>query len=259
MKILLTHSIEGALSADTVLELEELWRAQTPDCVLFSGGYRAVELMARLSIRVKAPCCTGAVSVTAADGGYIVKRHVYGGELTAEYHLPAPCLIALDRECDPEELSLPDKPVTIELTYLPDRWFMGFFSGADRTANELKSAKKIIAVGRGIKRWTQVQTVMKLADRLDASVGATRPVVHKGWAPLNIQIGISGAPVKPDVCLIIGASGSQAFLSAIDKKTKIIAVDADPDSQVFRRADLGVVGDGIEIIRELMELTGSEQ
>ena len=256
MRLLFICSAPRPLPIGAARILEEIWRTETPDCVFFGGGYATEELAARLSVRVGVPCCAGAIGVQRTEDGFTVTRRLYGGELVADYHIGVPCLIVLDREYDMDSINLSDTLRNVELEHQPESWYDEFSTEPDDSAGALKSAARIIVVGRGIKNKALFQEVSELANRLGAAVGATRPAVYNGWAPLSTQIGISGISVKPEVCLIIAASGSQAFLSAIDKNTRIIAVNDDPDAPVFYRADWGVVGDAGEIVRELLKITG---
>ena len=255
MKLLLVRSAPAPLPVGAVSSLEKIWREESPDCILFAGSSALEQLAARLSARLGAPCCTGAINVSGVESVFKVTRRVYGGELLADYIFPFPCLIVLDRDVEPGDISLPVEPVAIEPDYTSENWYGGFEASRDETAGELKSAAGIIAAGRGVKSKARFQTVVELAGKLGAAVGATRPAVYSGWAPLGTQIGVSGTSVKPEVCLIIAASGSQAFMGAIGKNTRIIAVNNDPEAAVFRRADWGVVCDGNEMLRELMTLT----
>ena len=272
MKTLLVRFAPQPLSDGFVSALERIRNAEKPDCIIFSGGISTEELAVRLSVRTGIPCCTGAIRLSVTETGVTATRHIYGGELIADYHLPTPCFIVADRNIDlddicpdeispneisPDEISICGKLLDIKQDHASESWFEGFEAKQDIAAGELKSAEKIIVAGRGIKNKAQLKTIAELADRLGAAVGATRPVVYNGLAPLSSQIGVSGTSVSPDVCLVIGASGSQAFLGAVDKKTRIIAVNSDPAAPIFHRADWGVIGDGNEILRELTEVMSS--
>ena len=255
MKILLIRAVPRPLPSGAVSALEMIWREQAPECALFAGGAATEELAARLSVRLNVPCCTGVFSARSKECGFAAFRRVYGGELAAEYDLPVPCIIVSDKNIDPADIGLQGEFLKIEPEYRPDSWYEEFETGADETSGQLKSATRIIAAGRGIKSKTQFQKVSELADRLGAVAGATRPVVYNGWAPHSLQIGVSGVSVDPEMCLIIAASGSQAFLGAIGKNTKIIAINSDPEAPVFRRANWGVIGDVSQILSELLKLT----
>ncbi len=67
-------------------------------------------------------------------------------------------------------------------------------------------------------------------------------------------IGVSGVTVRPDVCMVFGASGCPAFLKGVDKSRTLIAVNSDPDSLIFRHCDVGLVADAPETIRALVRM-----
>jgi electron transfer flavoprotein alpha subunit len=255
MKLLFVRHTPSPLPVGAVTVFEKFWFDEAPDCVFFGGGCAAEELSARLSVRLGIPCCTGVIGVERVQDSFTVTRRIYGGELIAEYSLAEPCIVTLDGSFDNKNLDRVGELTVIEPEYPQESWYDGFIPEPDDTAHGLKKAAKLIAAGRGLKGKAQFRTVCELADRLGAAAGATRAVVYNGWAPMAAQVGVSGTAVSPDVCLLLAASGSGAFLSGISKDTKIIAVNSDPDAPVFRRADRGVVGDAGEILQELIKLT----
>ena len=255
MKMLIIKTTPSPLPMSAVSVLQEIWNREAPDCLFFHAGASAVELASRMAVRVGVPCISGVTGVRLANGGFLVTRPVYGGELTAEYFLKTPCLIVLDNSICEQDIDLSDELIPVLPNWHPDDWFEEIEVLQDDETGKLEKASMIIAAGRGIKSKAQYQAIVELSERLGAAAGATRPVVYNGWAPLGAQIGVSGAAVSPDVCLTMAASGSQAFLSAISKNTKIIAVNNDADAPVFRRADLGVVCDAGDLLRELLEIT----
>ena len=258
MRLLFVCSAPAPLPTGAAVALQKIWRDISPDCVFFGGGSGNEELAARLSVCLDVRCITGATSVAQTGDGFDVTRRVFGGELTAEYHVPAPCLIVLDRELPADGLYQFGEVTDLEPEYTAESWYDGFDPIPDDAACGLKSVKKIIAAGRGIGSRAQFGMIRNLAGRLGAAAGATRPVVMNGWAPMGAQVGVSGVSVDPEIILIIASSGAEAFLAGVGRGATIIAVNSDPGAAIFRRADWGVVGDGNEILRELLSLTEKE-
>jgi len=122
----------------------------------------------------------------------------------------------------------------------------GFVKNAEQ--HGLQEADAVVAVGRGIKKGENVPMVQKLADSLDAALGATRDVVDRGWLSYPHQIGLSGKTVTPKLYIGVGASGSIQHLAGMQTSETIIAINSDAEAQIFKVADIGIVGDLFEIV-----------
>ncbi len=94
--------------------------------------------------------------------------------------------------------------------------------------------------------------VQELAELLEGSVAATRPVVDEGRLPKERLVGQTGKTVAPELYLALGISGSPHHLAGIQGAGTIIAVDRDPAAPIFQFADAGYVADLSEILPALI-------
>lgn len=122
----------------------------------------------------------------------------------------------------------------------------------------IQDADVVVAVGRGIKKAENLPMMHELADLLDGALGATRDVVDRGWMSYPHQIGLSGKTVTPKLYIGVGASGSIQHLAGMQTAENILVINHDPEAQLFRVADLGIVGDLFAVVpvlnRKLKEL-----
>jgi electron transfer flavoprotein alpha subunit len=58
--------------------------------------------------------------------------------------------------------------------------------------------------------------------------------------------------VKPEVYLAFGISGATQHLVGMQSSKRVIAVNKDADAPIFALADLGVVGDALEVLPRLI-------
>jgi len=116
----------------------------------------------------------------------------------------------------------------------------------------LQDADVVVAVGRGIKKVENLKVVAPLVEALDAALGASRDVVDRGWLSYPHQVGLSGKTVTPKLYVGVGVSGSIQHLAGMQTSECIVAINSDPDAQIFRVADFGIVGDLFEVVPVLV-------
>lgn len=115
----------------------------------------------------------------------------------------------------------------------------------------LQDAEKVVVVGRGIKKAENLPIIAEFAESIGAAVGATRDVVDRGWLTYPHQIGLSGKTITPKLYIGLGVSGAIQHLAGMQTAEKIIGVNKDPEAQIFKVADFGIVGDLFEVLPEL--------
>ena len=127
---------------------------------------------------------------------------------------------------------------------------------------KLEEAPVIVSGGRGVGGPEPFQTTLKeLADLLHGGVGATRPPADYGWVSEAMHIGLTGKIVAPDIYIAIAISGASQHIAGCSGSKNIIAINKDPEANVFKEATLGVVGRYEEVVpaftNKLKELLAS--
>jgi electron transfer flavoprotein alpha subunit len=118
---------------------------------------------------------------------------------------------------------------------------------------DLENAKVIIAGGGGIGGKEGFEVLEALAQILEGTVGATRVPVDEGWVSRSLEIGQTGKIVNPSLYLAVGISGATQHITGILGSKYIVAINKDPDANIFRISDLGVVADYRELVPKLIE------
>ncbi len=117
----------------------------------------------------------------------------------------------------------------------------------------LDSAGIILGVGMGVGGPEHLPEVQALADALGATVGATRKVVDSGWLPRQVQIGLTGRSVSPRLYVALGTSGKANHMVGVRRAGLILAINNDPQAEIFKHSDYGIVGDVLEVAKVLAE------
>lgn len=129
-------------------------------------------------------------------------------------------------------------------------------------AGSVAKAEIVVAGGFGVGSKDNWKAVEKLAEALQAAVGATRPPVDEGWAKPSQMIGASGKIISPKLYIGAGISGLMHHTVGIHQSKIIVAINNDPRAPIFAMADYGLVGDLNEILpaltRHLTSGTGLE-
>lgn len=117
----------------------------------------------------------------------------------------------------------------------------------------VQEADSVVAVGKGMKKGENLAVVRPLAELLDAALGASRDAVDRGWLSYPHQVGLSGKTVSPRLYIAIGISGSIQHLAGMQTSKTIVAINNDPEAQIFRVADIGIVGDMFDVVPMLVD------
>jgi len=220
------------------------------------------EVAPRVAARMNAGLCVDCVEIKGDSGGehFIQTRPVYGGRAMAEEaSLPGHLQIATVRRKAMAPMAGPSENRG-EIIRLEEGVDVKAFGARliDRKKQEgegidLENARVIIAGGGGIGGKEGFETLEALAKLLEGAVGATRVPVDEGWVSRSLEIGQTGKIVGPGLYIAVGISGATQHITGILGSKYIVAINKDPDANIFKISDLGVVADYRNLVQALIE------
>ncbi|MDT8854287.1 electron transfer flavoprotein subunit alpha/FixB family protein [Paracoccaceae bacterium Fryx2] len=128
-----------------------------------------------------------------------------------------------------------------------------FVSDNTKKDSNLAYADIVVAGGMGLKSEANFHLVRTLAKTLGGDWGCSRPVVQKGWAPADRQIGQTGNTIRPRLYIAAGISGAIQHRVGVEGADLIVAINTDPEAKIFEFAHLGVVADALSLLPALTD------
>ncbi|WP_304418385.1 electron transfer flavoprotein subunit alpha/FixB family protein, partial [Faecalibaculum rodentium] len=116
---------------------------------------------------------------------------------------------------------------------------------------DITKADILIGAGRGAEG--SLDYLNEVAKELGGEVCATRAVVEDGFADKAVQVGQTGKTVRPTLYIACGISGAVQHVAGMEKSDFIIAINRDPEAEIFKIANLGYVGKIEEVMPLLVE------
>ena len=234
---------------------------EKPEVLIVGASPIGRDLAPRLSFRLNAGCtadCTD-LDIDEENRLFVSTRPAFGGNVMATIicpeHRPQMSTVR------PGVMPLPERDDSRKGEIInPDL----HFNKADTKVEVLESvqgrsegvsiqeAEKIVAIGMGAGDRETFDMIKELAELLEAKVAASRLAVEAGWISHDFQIGQTGKTVRPSLYMACGISGAVQHTAGMSGSKIIIAINSDPDAEIFKIADYGIVGDVGKVVPALI-------
>ncbi|KJS20166.1 MAG: electron transfer flavoprotein subunit alpha [Clostridiaceae bacterium BRH_c20a] len=241
--------------------LTDLIKAKQPETVFYSHSALVKDLAPRVAERLKTGVATDCIGVEISDDGqFKFTRALYAGKLFNQVYSPhARPVMATFR---PNALGVEDpsgvrnvqmEKVKVQLNLENLRTLVKEILGKVQNKMDLTEAEIIVSGGRGMKASENFKLLEELAEVLGGAVGASRAAVDSGWRDHSNQVGQTGKTVSPKLYIACGISGAIQHLAGMNSSRFVVAINKDPEANIFKIADYGIVDDLFKVIPLLTE------
>lgn len=250
-----------------VAAMESLVGALHPDLLLFGQTSLGRDLAPRLAYRLNTGVTLDCIDlqIDSKTGMMRQTKPVYGGNAHAVYICRTKPQIASLRPKVMTAAGRDESRTGDIIPFDPDLESATIRGRVVKRVKEevhgigLEDADVVVCGGRGMGGSEGFQELETLARLLGGAVGATRPPCEQEWVPPHSQIGLTGKIVSPRLYIGVALSGSSQHLAGMSGSKNIVAVNKDPEANIFRVAHYGVVGDYRKILPAFIERCREER
>jgi len=226
------------------------------DYLLLANTALGKDLAPRIAIKLGAGCIMDCVNIDTSSGGLVCTRPVYAGKALVDVKCNSDKkVITIRPNVFKAQVSDNSSPIDLQLKEVDSPVLTTRVVEFKKSEGKLDVAEAdiIVSGGRGMKGPENFHLIEKLAEALDAAVGASRAVVDAGWRPHGEQVGQTGKTVSPTLYIACGISGAIQHLAGMSSSKYIVAINKDKDAPIFNIADYGIAGDVFEVLSVLTE------
>ncbi|MFP5212900.1 MAG: FAD-binding protein, partial [Acidobacteriota bacterium] len=254
--------LKDYLSAPYGDGLSTLSEKVRPEILLIGATHLGRDLAGVVATRLKTGLtadCTG-LFIEKETRLLLMTRPTFGGNIMAtifcEHRRPQMSTVR------PKVMKMPDRDPAREGTIQRHEWtppdielpvIVEFLRDRPEIGSvDIVQAPVLVVAGRGACDASTFPLLQELAELMGGTVACSRPIVEAGLMPYERQVGQTGKTVAPKLYIGVGVSGAVQHLVAIQGAERIIAINSDPKAPIFKVADVGMVGNYLEIVPQLI-------
>ncbi|NCU17045.1 electron transfer flavoprotein subunit alpha/FixB family protein [Pallidibacillus pasinlerensis] len=230
---------------------------EDPEAIVFGHTALGKDLSPKVASKLDAGLVSDVVDVEVTGGNVVFTRPIYSGKAFEKKIVTDGLIFVTVRPNNIPALEKDESrtgdvsKVDVEIKDL--RTIIKEVVKKTSEGVDLSEAKVVVAGGRGLKSAEGFKLLDELAEVLGGAVGASRGACDAGYCDYSLQIGQTGKVVTPDLYIAVGISGAIQHLAGMSNSKVIVAINKDPEANIFKIADYGIVGDLFEVVPKLTE------
>lgn len=256
--IVVEHEKLAAYTPDGYAQaLQAVVEQEKPEGIVFGHTALGKDLSPKLAAKWQSGLVSDVVAVEETGGNIVFTRPIYSGKAFEKKIVTDGFMFVTVR---PNNIAPLEKDETrtgavvdVQVDIKDLRTIVRDVVRKTAEGVDLSEAKVIVAGGRGVKSAEGFEPLKELANLLGGAVGASRGACDAGYCDYSLQIGQTGKVVTPDLYIACGISGAIQHLAGMSNSKVIVAINKDPEANIFKVADYGIVGDLFEVVPLLIE------
>ena len=232
-----------------------------PSAIFVGGTANGRDFAPRCAVRINTGCTSDAIELEydEATGDIRFIEPAVGGKIMAVITIPElrpqigtirPGTFRYSPAGAREKVKVINERIELDPESIRSRT-LSFAPDSAGPELNIADSEVVVCVGNGLKSADGLDIYRELAALLGGKLGCTRPLVDREILPYRLQIGQSGVMIKPRLYVCFGVSGAVNHTAGVSADT-FVAVNRDPQAQIFNYCDYGIVGDMDEVCREMI-------
>jgi len=252
----LLQSYSGEYYTDA---LSDLIREVAPKIVLCGATYTGSDLAPRIAAKLKIGLVTNCMNIKLTQNDLLLTKPTHGNRVHTTFSCSSSSQMATLNEGTSRFTSLDKagKAVVINIASSLDpskrKVKITDVIQADRETMNLDEADVIVAGGKGVGGADNFKLLDELAEALGGCVAGTRMAVDAGWISSGRLVGQTGSIIRPKLYIACGISGALHHTLGMKDSKKIVAINTDANAPIFRIADVGIVGNLLDILPKMVD------
>lgn len=248
-----------------MLKVAESASGGSPAIILFGQTNMGRDLAPRLAYRLNTGVIMDCIELAMEGGRLHATRPCYGGNARAVNMIRTDPQIATVRPKS-QDAAQPDSSRQGQVTKIDAaidqsavRVKVTDRQGVPEEGVRLEDADVVVSGGRGMGGPENFDVIEELAGALGGAVGASRAVCDLDWRPVSEQVGLTGKVVSPTLYIAVAISGASQHMAGCSGSKNIVAINKDPDANIFKASRFGIAEDFAKVMKPFIEAVKKEK
>ena len=234
-----------------------VYEQESPDVIVFGHTALGKDLSPKIASKLSSGLISDVTEIEGEDDAAVFIRPIYSGKAFEKVKNKEGLLFITIR---PNNIATLDQDTsrsgdvsTVDVDVKDLRSIIAEVVRKTTEGVDMSEAKVVVAGGRGVRSAEGFEPLQELANLLGGAIGASRGACDADYCDYSLQIGQTGKVITPDLYIGVGISGAIQHMAGMSNSKIIVAINKDPDAEIFKVADYGIVGDLFEVIPMMIE------